>query len=495
MALLDFKKRISEDPLQIMRSWNDSTHFCYWFGVTCSPSRKRVIVLNLESQRLGGTITPSLGNLTYLTGINLINNSMFGEIPQELGRLRRLQHLNLTLNYFGGSLPTNLSHCTQLRVLNVPINKLVGKIPEEFSSLSKLVYLQLGGNNLTGTIPVWIGNFSSLSVLTFPLNNLQGSIPIELGHLSSLEFFQLYGNNLSGPIPVSLSNASRLSVLDFSVNGLTGMVPQNLVSLGALVHLNFYGNRLGNGKVGDLNFLGFLANCTSLEILGLGFNQFGGALPSFVANLFSQLKRLHIGRNMIDGGIPIGIGNLVSLTDMQLDGNYLGGPLSDALGKLQQLQVIGLSSVSISLAMSHNSLTEYGMDGQVSVFGDIYSYGVLLLEIFTGKRATDDMFKDGLSIHKFTELSSPQRVMDIVGSSIPFEEDADDETNTNGIEVIKEVDRHFNAKCKVEECLVSVSQVGLLCCATSPYERLPTNDVVNKLRTIRDTCVHHRGQT
>jgi hypothetical protein len=71
LALLDFKKRISEDPLQIMSSWNDSTHFCNWFGVTCSPSSKRVMVLNLQAQRLGGILTPSIGNLTYLTGINL----------------------------------------------------------------------------------------------------------------------------------------------------------------------------------------------------------------------------------------------------------------------------------------------------------------------------------------------------------------------------------------------------------------------------------------
>jgi hypothetical protein len=28
-----------------------------------------------------------------------------------------------------------------------------------------------------------------------------------------------------------------------------------------------------------------------------------------------------------------------------------------------------------------------------------------------------------------------------------------------------------------------------LCTATSPHERLPANDVVNKLRAIRDTCI------
>jgi Leucine-rich repeat (LRR) protein len=409
LALLDFKSRISEDPLQILSSWNGSIHYCNWFGVTCSPSSKRVMVLNLEAQRLVGSIAPSVGNLTYLTGINLKNNSIYGEIPQQLGRLVHLQHLNLSFNSFGGSLPTNLTHCTQLRVLDVGANKLVGQIPEQFSSLSKLVYLKLGGNNLTGTIPAWIGNFSSLQMLALLLNNLEGSIPSDLGRLSSLGYLQLYGNNLSGtipplifnissiyylsvtqnqlhgrlppdvgvtlpnleifaggvnsftgPIPVSLSNASRLSVLDFAQNGLTGMVPQNLASLSGLVRLNFDDNRLGNGKVDGLNFLAFLANCTSLEVLGLGRNQFGGVLPSSLANLSSTLNILTLGENMIHGSIPIGIGNLVNLTLLGLEGNYLGGPLPDALGKLHQLQGLHLhyNNFSGSIPSSLGNLTK-----------------------------------------------------------------------------------------------------------------------------------------
>jgi serine/threonine protein kinase len=134
------------------------------------------------------------------------------------------------------------------------------------------------------------------------------------------------------------------------------------------------------------------------------------------------------------------------------------------------------------------------MGGSVSVLGDIYSYGVLLLEMFTGKRPTDNMFKDGLSIHKFIAMALPEHVMDIVDSTMPFEEgeeDADDETNNDDIEegaIIEEVDRHFNGRNKVKDCLVSVLQIGLLCSTTSPQERLPTNDVINKLRAIRDAC-------
>jgi hypothetical protein len=58
-------------------------------------------------------------------------------------------------------------------------------------------------------------------------------------------------------------------------------------------------------------------------------------------------------------------------------------------------------------------------------------------------------------------------------------EDVDDETNNDDKEenaIIKKVDRHFNTRSKVADCLVSELQIGLLCSTTSPHEGLPTND-------------------
>ncbi|XP_062004695.1 probable LRR receptor-like serine/threonine-protein kinase At3g47570 [Rosa rugosa] len=393
LALLDFKKRITEDPLHIMSSWNESMHFCSWIGVTCNNSTRRVVTLNLQAQKLAGSVPPSIGNLTYLTGINLINNNFYGEIPQEMGRLLRLQYLNMSQNSFGAKIPTNISHCTQLTMIDVFSNKLIGPIPDQLSSLLKLTVLWIGRNNLTGTIPRWIGNFSSLFALSLGENNLQGSIPNELGRLTALQRFILTSNNLSGmipssiynissisyftvtqnqlhgeipqnigitlpnlevfaggankftgTIPVSLSNASQLSILEFSRNSFTGKLPaESLGRLKRLVRLYFDLNRLGSGQAGGLNFLNFLTNCTSLEVLGLSYNRFGGELPASIANLSTQLKVLTLGGNLIHGSLPTGIGNLVNLTLLGIEGNHISGSLPDAIGKLHKLEGLHLN--------------------------------------------------------------------------------------------------------------------------------------------------------
>lgn len=230
LALLDFKDRITQDPLHVMSLWNDSTDFCSWVGVTCNPSTKRVSILKLDSRELAGSIPASIGNLTYLTGINLTNNNFHGEIPQEMGRLRSLQvqHLNLSANLFRGKLPANISHCTELSVLDVRSNELIGSIPNEFSSLLKLTYLLLASNNLKGSIPKWIGNFSAVYSVLLIGNNFHGSIPNELGRLKGLQELILSENYLSGMVPPSIYNISSLRRYAVTLNQLQGELPPNV---------------------------------------------------------------------------------------------------------------------------------------------------------------------------------------------------------------------------------------------------------------------------
>ena len=115
------------------------------------------------------------------------------------------------------------------------------------------------------------------------------------------------------------------------------------------------------------------------------------------------------------------------------------------------------------------------MGGQVSILGDVYSFGILLLEMFTGRRPTDDIFKDGLSIHQFTTIAMPDHAMDIVDPLWLIEcEDADADGSPVQARWLK-------------ECSVSVMQIGLSCSMISPSEWMLMDVVVNKLKKIRDS--------
>ena len=134
------------------------------------------------------------------------------------------------------------------------------------------------------------------------------------------------------------------------------------------------------------------------------------------------------------------------------------------------------------------------MGGQVSTLGDIYSYGILLLEMFIGKRPIDEMFKNGMSIHQFTAMALPEHIMDYVDSSMFFEEDEEDVDDDIEEKQIIEEDFNVNVNSRIKDCLISVFQIGLLCSKTSPDERIPTNVVVNEMKAIRDKFLKHKKQ-
>ncbi|KAI3841502.1 hypothetical protein MKX03_031115 [Papaver bracteatum] len=391
-ALLAFKDRITSDPFNILSSWNDSFHHCSWTGITCSRRHQtRVIVLNLFSRGLVGSISPHIGNLTFLKILDLDVNEFSGDIPQEIGHLFRLQFLYLSNNSLQGEIPKNITSCTELRFLYLNSNELVGRIPPELGSLSNLVIFEVSNNYLEGAVPVSLSNLSALDTFSITSNNLHGSIPPELGKFSSLQFFQIGGNKLSGTIPPqlfnitsislisiaanrldgtipfdigitlpnlewltlgdntfsgllpsSISNASRLSILDVVNNDFTGPVTPNLGTLQDLVTFNIGGNHFGTGKADDLSFFRSLSNCSRLEHFSMAFNNLSGQLPDSMANYSAKLSTIYIGTNHIFGSIPSGLENLVSLNGLAMENNMLTGSIPDSIGRLSNLVIVSM---------------------------------------------------------------------------------------------------------------------------------------------------------
>ncbi|XP_071724606.1 uncharacterized protein [Rutidosis leptorrhynchoides] len=397
LALLEFKKMIVDDPLGIMLSWNTTTHFCQWHGVTCGRRHQRVIDLDLGSQKLTGSISLYVGNMSFLRNIYLENNTFNSHIPSEIGYLRRLKVLSLYNNSIGGSIPSNISSCSALNYVSISNNNLEGEIPWAIGNhLLNLEILDLSYNNLTGMIPHSLGNLSSLSAISIGYNTLFGAIPSSIGHLKNLYYFgaescgltgtihpsifnltlmQTFGvgfnggiqgnlpsnigmtlpnlqwfsvaeNNFTGNIPVSLSNASNLITIQVAANKFRGGVP-SLEKLRNLKNLRIYENLLGSGGVeDDLNFLCSLANGTNLEELEMDTNNFGGPLPQCMSKA-SSLNDWLLQKNRISGNIPTWIGNLTQLERLVLSKNPFSGQIPSTIGSLNRLYVLNLHDTNV----------------------------------------------------------------------------------------------------------------------------------------------------
>ncbi|ESR36355.1 hypothetical protein CICLE_v10029862mg [Citrus x clementina] len=116
--------------------------------------------------------------------------------------------------------------------------------------------------------------------------------------------------------------------------------------------------------------------------------------------------------------------------------------------------------------------------GYVSSYGDVYSFGILLLEMFTGLRPNDDMFNDELNLHNFVKSALPERAEEIL-DVVFFQEIEEEET------MYKKASSTCTQSSIILECLISICRTGVACSAELPNERMKINDVESRLRLIK----------
>ncbi|MED6124241.1 hypothetical protein PIB30_057231 [Stylosanthes scabra] len=312
-VLLQFKQSfmISEyasyDPLSHPKttSWIPTTDCCSWHGIQCDELTGHVIVVDLRSIQLYGSLdaNSSLFSLVHLQHLDLSDNDFnHSQIPSRIGEFSQLRYLNLAQygeNTFFGEVPPQLSHLRNLLFLDLrsyheyippnPINKLqlkISSIRSLIQNATGLETLYLNFVTISSSIPDMLTNLTSLQKLALFRCGLYGEFPIEkFFKLKMLNVLGLSGNKLSLLPGISSSNETLPPIQELGLRScnLHGEIPSWIMNLTNLAYLDLDYNNL-QGQIPHSFF-----KLLNLEILSLNSNSFQGQIE---LDMFLKLKRL-----------------------------------------------------------------------------------------------------------------------------------------------------------------------------------------------------------
>ncbi|PPD68222.1 hypothetical protein GOBAR_DD34901 [Gossypium barbadense] len=278
--------------------------------------------LNLANSSLSGHFQLPSTSRRGLLYLDVSNNSLDGNIPNEIGaKLPSLKQLNMSNNLFSGGIPISIGDMISLEVLDLSNNKLSGGIPRHMPM--GLLIFDVSNNRLFGDIQSSMENMSHLVTLDLSNNILSGGIPRWMGKMSDLEELVMANNHFEGPIPMEFCKLNRsLQFLDLSANNISGSLP-SCFSSSILSHVYLSRNKLKGPITGFFNSSG-------LVTLDLSNNHLTGSIPNWIGTLFS-LSYLLLNNNRFEGGIPIQLCKLNGLSLIDVSNNNLSGTIPPCL--------------------------------------------------------------------------------------------------------------------------------------------------------------------
>ncbi|KAK1601376.1 hypothetical protein QYE76_037639 [Lolium multiflorum] len=143
-----------------------------------------ITILDVSFNQLNGTLDelPSSTPVRPLQVLNISSNLLTGPFPSTTWKaMENLITLNASNNSFTGQIPSEFCNSSpSFTVLDLCFNQFSGRIPPGLGSCSKLRVLKAGRNNLSGTLPDELFNANSLECLSFPKNGLQGTLEVRM---------------------------------------------------------------------------------------------------------------------------------------------------------------------------------------------------------------------------------------------------------------------------------------------------------------------------
>lgn len=299
--------------------------------------------------------------MSSLKFLFLANNQFSGSIPSAYGNMQGLQALDLSNNQLTGSIPPSFGQLTNLLWLMIGNNSLTGELPPELGNCSSLLWLNLQNNQLSGPIPRELTNIGKNATPSFKLNREDDQI-VDSGGCSTLRRW-IPADYQPFSFVYTIFNMKKCkSLWDKLLKGY-GIFPVCLPESNIRVQkISGYIQLSENRFSGEIP-LG-IGNMDEYSMLHLGGNEFSGTLPDEIGEM--ALDVLNVSHNKFFGGVPMLLGNLKCLRNLDLSYNNFSGMFPVSLNNLTDLS---------SFNVSYNPyITGYIPDtGQLATF-DIWSF-------------------------------------------------------------------------------------------------------------------------
>ncbi|GLJ28883.1 hypothetical protein SUGI_0569310 [Cryptomeria japonica] len=475
--------------------------------------------LNLSWNSLEGSLPQEMSKILLAQAIDISGNRLTGVIPISLGDCIGLEYLNLSHNAFVGPIPDSLSKLKNLQEMDLSFNNLSGQIPEAgLFPKRTVITLFIGNPGICGpknySLPPCPNQTRKKhSLLKKIVISVVGSIGfvlciIIIGILwmhkfsrkflrpSSFIFTRLgYPKFSYQDLVIATSRFDESNLLGV---GNYGSVYKGILRDGKIIAiktLNFQNEEALKSFKRECKLLGRIRHRNLIKIISAFFYpDLKGLVLQFASN--GSLER-HLNPDRDDEDFcKLGLSECLSIAvdvahgieylhhdcplqivhcdlkpgNVLLDANMTALVTDFGISRLTTTNSVdSLSTTTFALKGSIGYIApEYGSGGSVSTKGDVYSYGILILEMVTRKRPSDDMFVGDMNLQKWVKLAFPDRLADIVDS-----------------ELLKDV----NENMEDNRCLLSFINVGLLCTAESPRERPTMRDVANALENLKTSLM------